>query len=142
MDIEGQKAAVLRVLLIRLIPGPGDHRRPPARFDLRKVAPDCRPDTLLREQRVPSAGILEAILAPQAKSQPASMMDLIAHVFHQQEEMTQVVGVLDGGSKVRLQQGAEGGLPLGLPQPFHIADRLRRFPGQEDGQAVRPAEPV
>ena len=125
------------MLLIRLIPGPDDHRGPSARLDFREVALDRRPDTVLREQRVPSAWIPEALLPPQAEPKPAAMVDLITHVLHQQEKVAQVVGVLDGGPKVRLQQGAEGGLPLGLPQPFHIADRLRRFPGQKDKPCSR-----
>ena len=142
MHIEGKEAGVLGMLSVGSIPWPLNDRRAMACLDLCQIPLNSSTDTILREQRVPSAGILEAFLAPQAEPQSAAMVDLIAHMLHQQEEVAQVVGVLDSGPKIRLQQGAEGRLSLGLPQPFHIADRLRRFPGQEDGQAMLPAEPV
>ena len=70
------------------------------------------------------------------------MLDLPALVFHEQEEVAQVVGVLDGVPQVRLQHGAEGELAPGLPEPLRIADRPGPLALQDDGQAMFPAQPV
>ena len=122
MHIEGQKTCVLRMLLIRLILGPGNHCRPAISFDLRKVALDRGADTILGEQRIPSAGILESLLSPQAEAQLIAMADLIAHVLHEQEKVSEVIGILNGRPQIRFQHGAECGLALGLSQPLYIAD--------------------
>ena len=70
------------------------------------------------------------------------MSDLPALVFHEQEEVAQVVGVLDGVPQVRLQHGAEGGLSPGLPEPLRITDRPGPLALQDNGQAVFPAQAV
>ena len=70
------------------------------------------------------------------------MMDLIPLMLHEQEEVAEVVGVPDGIPQICLQQGAEGGLPPGLPQPLHIADGFGRLSRHNNGQAMLPAEPV
>ena len=124
MHIEGQKAGVFRMLLIRLVLGPGNHHRPTASFNLRKVALDRGADTILGEQRVPPAGIQKSFLPSQAEAQPVAVVDLITHVFHEQEKVAEIVGVLNGRPQIRLQHGTECGLAFGLPQPFHIADGL------------------
>ena len=70
------------------------------------------------------------------------MMDLIPLMLHEQEEVAQVVGVLDGVPQVRFQHGAEGGLAPALPQPLNVADRPGRRALHDDGQSMLPAEPV
>ena len=70
------------------------------------------------------------------------MMDLIPLMLHEQKEVAEVVGVPDGIPQICLQHGAEGGLPFGLPQPFHIADGFGRLSRHDNGQAMLPAEPV
>ena len=57
------------------------------------------------------------------KAKPVAVADLPALVFHEHEEVAQVVSVLDSRVQIRFQHGAEGGLALGLAQPF---DSLRR----------------
>ena len=99
-------------------------------------------DTILREQRIASAGILESLLSPQTKTQPITVADLISHVFHEQEEVSEIVGVLDGRPQIRFQHGAKGRLALRPPQPLHIADGFERLSRHDNGQAMLPAEPV
>ena len=70
------------------------------------------------------------------------MADLPALVFHEHKEVAQVVGVLDGRPQVRLQHGAEGGLALGLAEPFNVTHRLGRLALHDHGQPVLPAQPV
>ena len=77
--------------------------------------------------------ILISILPPQAEAEPAAMMDLIPLMLHEQEEVAEVVGVPDGIPQICLQQGAEGGLPPGLPQPLNVADRPGRHTLHDDG---------
>ncbi len=70
------------------------------------------------------------------------MADFPAHVLHEHEGVTQVIGVLDSDPKVRFQHGAEGGLAFGLPQPFDVADGLRGLAFHNYGQSMLPAQPV
>ena len=52
------------------------------------------------------------------------MLDLIALVLHDEEEVSDIVGILYGLPQIRLQHGAEGRLALALPQPLDITDCL------------------
>ena len=52
------------------------------------------------------------------------MVDLVALMLHEQEKVTEIVRVGNGIAQVRFQHGAERRLPLGLPQPFNVADRF------------------
>ena len=70
------------------------------------------------------------------------MADLIALVLHEQEEVPQVVGVLDGLPQIRLQQTAEGGLILGLAEPLNVTHRFGRFPTHDNREPVFQAQPV
>ena len=112
MDIEGEKTAVSGMLPVRLIRRPRRQDRPQPRFDLFQVTLDGSTDSVLCEQRISPAGVLESLLSTQAETEPAAMMDLIPLMLHEQEEVAEVVGVPDGIPQICLQQGAEGGLPL------------------------------
>ena len=142
MDIEGEKTAVSGMLPVRLIRRPRRQDRPQSRFDLFQVALDGGADTILREQCVASAGILESLLSPQTKPQPITVVDLISHVFHEQEEVSEIVGVLASRPQIRFQHGVKGRLALRPPQPLHIADGFGRLSRHDNGQAMLPAEPV
>ena len=142
MDIEGEKTAVSGMLLVRLICRQRRQDRPQPRFDLFQVALDGSTDSVLCEQRISPAGVLVSILPPQAKTEPAAMMDLIPLMLHEQEEVAEVVGVPDGVMQICLQHGTEGGLPPGLAQPLNVADRPGRRALHDDGQSMLPAEPV
>ena len=142
MDIEGKEAAVLGMLPIRLIRRTHRQDRPQPRFDLFQVALDGSADTVLCEQRISPAGVLVSILSPQAEAEPASMMDLIPLMLHEQQEVSEIVGVLDGRPQIRFQHGAKGRLALRPPQPLHIADGFGRLSRHDNGQAMLPAEPV
>ena len=142
MNIEGKKTAVSGILPVRLIRRPRRQDRTQPRFDLFQVALDGSTDTVLCEQRISSAGVLETILSPQAETEPAAMMDLIPLMLHEQEEVAEVIGVPDGIPQICLQHGTEGGLPLGLAQPLNVADRPGRRALHDDGQSMLPAEPV
>ena len=60
------------------------------------------------------------------------MLDLISLVLHDEEEVTDVVGILDSLPQICLQHGTEGGLPLGLAQPLNVADRPSRHALHDD----------
>ena len=68
------------------------------------------------------AGDHEPLLASQPEAQPGAVPDLIAPVLHEQKEVSQVVGVLNGLPQIRLQHCPEGGLAPALPQPLNVAD--------------------
>ena len=70
------------------------------------------------------------------------MLDLISLVLHDEEEVTDVVGILDSLPQICLQHGAEGGLAPALPQPLDVTDRLFSLALHDNGQAVFPAQPV
>ena len=142
MNIEGEKTAVSGMLPIWLIRQTRRQDRTQSRFDLFQVALDGSTDSVLCEQRISPAGVLESLLPPQAEAEPAAMMDLIPLMLHEQEEVAEVVGVPDGVMQICLQHGTEGGLPLGLAQPLNVADRPGRRPLHDDGQSMLPAEPV
>ena len=142
MDIEGKKTAVSGMLPVRLIRRPRRQDRPQPRFDLFQVALDGSTDSVLCEQRISPAGVLKSLLSTQAETEPAAMMDLIPLMLHEQEEVAEVIGVPDGIPQICLQQGTEGGLPLGLAQPLNVADRPGRCALHDDGQSILPAEPV
>ena len=142
MDIEGKEAAVLGMFPVRLIRRPRRQDRPQSRFNLFQVALDGSADTVLCEQRISPAGVLVSVLSSQAEAEPASMMDLIPLMLHEQEEVAEVVGVPDSIPQICLQHGAEGGLPFGLAQPLDVADRPGRLALHDDGQSMLPAEPV
>ena len=126
VDIEGEKTAVSGMLPVRLIRRPRRQDRPQPRFDLFQVTLDGSTDSVLCEQRISPAGVLESLLSTQAETEPAAMMDLIPLMLHEQEEVAEVVGVPDGIPQICLQHGTEGGLPLGLAQPLNVADRPGR----------------
>ena len=142
MDIEGKKTAVSGMLPVRLIRQPRRQDRPQSRFDLFQVALDGSTDSVLCEQRISPAGVLKSLLSTQAETEPAAMMDLIPLMLHEQEEVTEVVGVPDGIPQICLQHGTEGGLPPGLAQPLNVADRPGRRALHDDGQSMLPAESV
>ena len=70
------------------------------------------------------------------------MPDLIAPVLHEQKEVSQVVGVLNGLPQLRLQHAAEGGLPLGSAEPFYVAYCLGRFPLHDYRETMLSTQPV
>ena len=142
MDIEGKKTAVSGMLPIWLIRQTRRQDRTQSRFDLFQVALDGNTDSVLCEQRISPAGILESLLPPQAKTQPITVVDLIAHVLHDQEKVAEIIGILNSRPQIRLQHGTKCRLPFGLPQPFHIADGFGRLSRHDNGQAMLPAEPV
>ena len=99
-------------------------------------------DAVLGEQRVFSARYHEPILAPQTETEAIPMLDLISLVLHDEEEVTDIVGILYGLPQIRLQHCPEGGLAPALPQPLNVADGLICFSLHDDGQAMFPAQPV
>ena len=121
MNVQGQKARVFGVSAVGTKHGPVRKCGPLTRLDFLQIAQDGGTDTVLCEGGIFSAWILKPLLAPQTESQTVSVADLVALVLHEQEEVPQVIGVLNGLPEIRLQHGAEGGLTFGLTQPLHIA---------------------
>ena len=68
------------------------------------------------------------------------MVDLVALMLHEQEEVAEIVRVGNRIAQVRFQHGAERWLPFGLAEPFNIADRFGGLALHDDGQPMLPAE--
>ena len=142
MDVQRHDPGIFRVLFIGPVRRAAQVGGPQPRFDGGEVALDGSPDTLLSEQPVFPAWVHETVLSPQTEAQAVSVVDFVPHVLHQQVEMPQVVGAVNGSAQIRLQHGAEGGLALGLAQPLNVADRLGGLALHDHGQPVLPAQPV
>lgn len=127
---------------VRFIPGPVDDGRTAAGSDLIQIPRNGGADAVLGEPRILPAGDHKAFLSFETKAEMCAVLDLIPLVFHDEEEVADVVGVLDGLPQIRLQHGAEGGLSLALPQPLNVAHSLFSLAFNNDGQAVFPAQPV
>ena len=69
-------------------------------------------------------------------------MDLVALMLHEQEEVTEIVGILDGIVQVRFEHRAERRLALFLTQPLRIADGFLFTVFQNDAQTMRFAQPI
>ena len=69
-------------------------------------------------------------------------MDLIAPMLHEQEKVTEIVGILDGITQIRFQHGTERRLALFLTQPLRIADGFLFTVFQNDAQTMRFAQPI
>ena len=82
------------------------------------------------------------LLSAQPKTKPFAVVDLVAFMFHEQEKVTEIVGILDGITQIRFQHGTEGRLAPFLTQPLRIADSLLFIAFQNDAQTMRFAQPV
>ncbi len=142
MDIERHNSGIFWVLFVGLEGRPVNDGGPASGLDVLQAALDGRPDTVLGEQPIFPSGVHEPILSPQPEAQAVPVADLPPHVFHEHKEVAQVVGVLNGRPQIRLQHGAEGGLALGLAEPFDVADRLGGLTLHDDGQPMLPAQSV
>ena len=52
------------------------------------------------------------------------MVNLVALMLHEQEKVTEIVGICNCVTQVRFQHGTERRLPFGLAEPFNVADRF------------------
>ena len=142
MDIQGHESGVLGMPAVRLVPRPGDDGGARTCGNGIQIPSNGGADAVLGEQRVFSARYHEPILAPQTETEAIPMLDLISLVLHDEEEVTDIVGILYGLPQIRLQHCPEGGLAPALPQPLNVADGLICFSLHDDGQAMFPAQPV
>ena len=142
MDIQRHNSGIFRIFFVGLVGWPVNDGGPASGLDVLQPTLDGGPDALLGEQRIFPSGVHESVLSPQPEAQPVSVADLISHMFHEHKEVTKVVGVLNGRPQIRLQHGAEGGLALGLAEPFDVADRLGGLTLHDDGQPMLPAQSV
>ena len=142
MNVQGQKARVFGVSAVGTKHGPVRKCGPLTRLDFLQIAQDGGTDTVLCEGGIFSAWILKPLLPPQTESQTVSVADLVALVLHEQEEVAQVIGVLNGLPEIRLKHGAKGGLTPGLTQPLHIAHGFGGLSRENHREAVLPAQPV
>ena len=144
VDVQGHKSGVLLGVApaVRLIPGPVDDGRACAGFDGIEVPFDGGADPGLGEQRIFPARHHEALLAPQTETEAIPMLDLISLVLHDEEEVTDIVGILYGLPQIRLQHGPESRLALALPQPLDVTNRFFCFTLHDNREAVFPTQPV
>lgn len=144
VDIQGHESSVLLGMApaVRLIPGPVDDGWTAADGDFIQIPFNGGADTILGEQRILPAGDHKPLLPFEAKAEACAVLDLIPLVLHDEEEVTDIVGILNGLPQIRLQHGAEGRLAPALPQPLDVTDRLFSLALHDDGQAMFPAQPV
>ena len=81
-------------------------------------------------------------LSAQPEAKTIAVMDLVALMLHEQEEVTKIVGIFNGVAQVCLQHGTECRLTLLLTQPLRIADSFLFIAFQNDAQTMRFAQPV
>ena len=85
-------------------------------------------------------GIHETLLPAQTESKPIAVVDLVALMLHEHEEVAEIVGIRNCVTQVRFQHGTERRLTFGLTEPFNIADSFGGLALHNDGQPMLPAE--
>ena len=108
-------------------------RRSGTGLDLCQIASNGAFDIFFRKRCILALWIHIAFLPAQSKAQPVAVVDLVALMLHEQEEVTEIVRVRNGVAQVCFQHGAERRLPFGLTEPFNIADSLCALALKNDG---------
>ena len=93
-------------------------------FNLCEIAHNGALDVFFRKRRVFALRIHIPLLPTQPKAKPVSVMDFVALMLHEQEEVAEIVRVGNGIAQVRFQHGTERRLTFGLTEPFNVADRF------------------
>ena len=122
--VKSKKSFVLWMWAVWLRLRAREERRSGTSLDLCQIARNGAFNVFFRKRRVFAFRIHETLLPAQSETQPVAVVELVSFMLHEQEKVTEIVGVLDGIVQVRFQHGAERWLPFGLAEPFNIADRF------------------
>ena len=101
-----------------------EERRSGTGFDLCQIARNGAFDIFFRKRCILALWIHIAFLPAQSKAQPVAVVDLVALMLHEQEEVAEIVRVCNRVAQIRFQHGAERRLTFGLAEPFNVADRF------------------
>ena len=124
MVVQCKESLVLWVRAIWLRLRTRDKRRSGTGLNLCQIASDSALDIFFRKRRVFALRIHIPLLPAQTETEPVAVVDLVAFMLHEQEEVAEIVCVRNGVAEVCFQHGAERRLSFGLTQPFNIADRF------------------
>ena len=122
--VKSKKSFVLWMWAVWLGLWAREERRSGTSLDLCEIARNGAFNVFFRKRRVFALRIHETLLPAQTESKPVAVVDLVALMLHEQEEVAEIVRVGNRIAQVRFQHGAERWLPFGLAEPFNIADRL------------------
>ena len=117
-----------------------EERRSGTSLDLCQIARNGAFNVFFRKRRVFALRIHKTLLPAQSKAQPVAVVDLVALMLQEQEEVAEIVRVGNGIAQVRFQHGAERWLPFGLAKPFDVTDRFGGLSLHNDRQPMLPAE--
>ena len=117
-----------------------EERRSDTGFNLCEIARDGALDVFFRICCVFALRIHETLLPAQSETETVAVVDLVALMLHEQEEVAEIVRVGNRIAQVRFQHGAERWLPFRLAEPFNIADRFGGLSLHNDRQPMLPAE--
>ena len=117
-----------------------EERRSGTGFNLCQIARNDALDVFFRKRRVFALRIHIPLLPAQSETETVAVVDLVALMLHEQEEVAEIVRVGNRIAQVRFQHGAERWLPFRLAEPFNIADRFGGLSLHNDRQPMLPAE--
>ena len=117
-----------------------EERRSGTSLDLCQIARNGAFNVFFRKRRVFALRIHETLLTAQSETETVAVVDLVALMLHEQEEVAKIVRVGNRIAQVRFQHGAERRLTFGLTEPFNIADRFGGLSLHNDRQPMLPAE--
>ena len=140
--VQSQKTGMLRVLFIGLVRLPMNNDKLLPCKDSVHISVNSCPDSILGILRVLSFRVHEVGLSSELEAETISVPDLVTLPFHEPEEVSNRVSVLNRCFEVGLQHGAVGGLAFTLAKPFDIAHRFLAIAVYNHRQAVLPAQSV
>ena len=122
--VKSKKSLVLWMWAVWLGLRTRNKRRSDTGFDFCEITRNGAFNVFFRKRRVFALRIHETLLPAQTESKPVAVVDLVALMLHEQEKVTEIVGIRNCVTLVRFQHGTERRLTFGLTEPFNIADRF------------------
>ena len=140
MIVQRKESLVLWMWAVWLGLRTRNKRRSGTSLDLCQIARNGAFNVFFRKRRVFALRIHETLLPAQSETETVAVVDLVALMLHEQEEVAEIVRVGNRIAQVRFQHGTERWLPFGLAEPFDVADRFGGLALHNDRQSMLPAE--
>ena len=140
MVVQRKKSLVLWMWAVWLGLRTREERRSGTGFDLCQIARNGAFNVFFRKRRVFALRIHETLLPAQSETETVAVVDLVALMLHEQEEVAEIVRVGNRFAQVCFQHGTERRLTFGLTEPFNVADRFGGLALHNDRQSMLPAE--
>ena len=122
MIVQRKESLVLWMWAVWLGLRTRNKRRSDTGFDFCEITRNGAFNVFFRKRRVFALRIHETLLPAQSETETVAVVDLVALMLHEQEEVAEIVRVGNRIAQVRFQHGAERWLPFGLAEPFDVAD--------------------